>query len=94
VNSDARVVSVAVKWPGATNDITCFRNMRLFDMLCDGLFPSYVNIVADEAYAGVCKECRNQILTPYSRLQFFCRFIKGQRKYTELGKSSGIRSIV
>jgi hypothetical protein len=39
------------------------------EMLCDGLFPSYVHIVADEAYAGVCKECHNQILTPYSKLQ-------------------------
>jgi DDE superfamily endonuclease len=69
VDSDARVVNIAVKWPGATNDITCFRNMRLFEMLRDGIFPNYVHIVADEAYAGVCKECCNQILTPYIKLQ-------------------------
>jgi DDE superfamily endonuclease len=38
-------------------------------MLRDKLFPEHVHIVADEAYAGLSKECHDQILTPYSGLQ-------------------------
>jgi DDE superfamily endonuclease len=43
---------VVVNWPGSTNDITCFRETQLFHHLNNKTFPSYVPIVADEAYTG------------------------------------------
>jgi DDE superfamily endonuclease len=69
VYANARISMLAVKWPGATNDITCFRETKLFEMICDGLFPPFAPIVADEAYSGLSKECREQILYPFSGLQ-------------------------
>jgi DDE superfamily endonuclease len=69
VDSNVKVVTVAVNWPGSTNDITCFRETQLYNHLCSKTFPSYIHIVADAAYSGASAEGNNQIMTPYSGQQ-------------------------
>jgi hypothetical protein len=59
----------ATDWPGATNDLSCFRETPLFLLLKNKQLPHWVRIVADEAYTPLSAECGGQILTPYSQHQ-------------------------
>ena len=65
----AKVRFVQTDWPGATNDISCFRGTQLFNMLKNKELPNWMHIVADEAYSPLSAECGGQILTPYSQHQ-------------------------
>jgi len=64
-DANAKTRFVQTDWPGATNDLSCFRETPLFLMLNRQL-PHWVHIVADEAYSSLSAECNGQILTPYS----------------------------
>jgi hypothetical protein len=65
-DSNAIIHFVQTDWPGATNDITCFRQTPLFNALKKKMLPEYIHIVADEAYSALAAEFNGQILTPYS----------------------------
>jgi hypothetical protein len=56
---------VQTDWPGATNDLTCFRSTILYNLLCNRSLPDFMHIVGDEAYSPLAAECNNQILTPF-----------------------------
>jgi hypothetical protein len=68
-DANAKVRYVQTDWPGATNDLSCFRETALFALLKDKQLPHWVHIVADEAYSPLSAECSGQILTPYSQHQ-------------------------
>jgi hypothetical protein len=68
-DANAKVRFVQTDWPGATNDISCFRGTQLFHLLKTKQLPSWMHIVADEAYSPLSAECNFQILTPYSQHQ-------------------------
>ena len=42
-----------VGWPGATGDITAYKQMLLFAAFTDGKVPAWVHMVLDEAYASI-----------------------------------------
>jgi hypothetical protein len=66
---DIDVRFVQTNWPGATNDISCFRETGLFRLLKNQDLPHWMHIVADEAYSPLSVECNWQILMPYSQHQ-------------------------
>jgi len=68
-DSNGKVRFVQTDWPGATNDLSCFRETPLFHLLKSKQLPEWLNIVADEAYTPLSAECGYQILTPYSKHQ-------------------------
>jgi hypothetical protein len=68
-DANAKVGFVQTDWPGATNDLSCFRETPLFLLLKNKELPQWVHIVADEAYTPLFAECAGQILTPYSQHQ-------------------------
>jgi hypothetical protein len=68
-DSNAKVCFVQKDWPGATNDLTCFRSTMLYNLLCSRSLPDFMHIVGDEAYSPLAAECNNQILTPFSQHQ-------------------------
>jgi hypothetical protein len=68
-DANAKIRFVQTDWPGATNDLSCFRETSLFLMLKNRQLPYWVHIVADEAYSPLSAECSGQILTPYSQHQ-------------------------
>ena len=55
-DANAKVRFVQTDWPGATNDITCFRGTQLFNLLKTKQLPSWMHIVADEAYLPLSAE--------------------------------------
>jgi len=66
---NGKVRFVQTDWPGATNDLSCFRETPLFQALRSRAMPEWAHIVADEAYTPLSGECNFQILTPYSQHQ-------------------------
>jgi hypothetical protein len=68
-DANAKIRFIQTDWPGATNDLSCFRETPLFLMLKNRQLPHWVHIVADEAYSPLSAECNGQILTPYSQHQ-------------------------
>jgi hypothetical protein len=68
-DSNAKVRFVQTDWPGATNDLTCFRSTMLYNLLRSRSLPDFMHIVGDEAYSPLAAECNNQILTPFSQHQ-------------------------
>ncbi len=68
-DSSAKVRFVQTDWPGATNDLSCFQETTLFQLLKSKNLPEWLHIVADEAYTPLSAECNFQILTPYSQHQ-------------------------
>jgi hypothetical protein len=68
-DANAKIRFVQTDWPGATNDLSCFRETPLFLLLKSQDLPSWMHIVADEAYAPLSVECAGRILTPYSQHQ-------------------------
>ena len=54
-----------VGWPGATNDITAYKQTELYRMSTANQIPDFVSYVLDEAYSS----CRGQHLTPFSSSQ-------------------------
>ncbi len=68
-DANAKIRFVQTDWPGATNDLTCFRETALFMLLKSDNFPEWLHIVADEAYSPLSAECGWRILTPYSQHQ-------------------------
>ncbi len=52
-DSNGKIRFLQTDWPGATNDISCFR----------------AHIVCDEAYSALSVEYHKQIITPYSSYQ-------------------------
>jgi len=68
-DSNAKVRFVQTNWPGATNDLTCFRSTMLYNLLCSRSLPDFRHIVGDEAYSPLAAECNNQIMTPFSQHQ-------------------------
>jgi hypothetical protein len=68
-DANAKIRYVQTDWPGATNDLSCFRESPLFLFLKSQDSPSWMHIVADEAYAPLSVECGGRILTPYSQHQ-------------------------
>ncbi len=68
-DSKAKVRFVQTDWPGATNDLICFRSKMLYNLLCSRSLPDFMHIVGDEAYSPLASECNNQILIPFSQHQ-------------------------
>jgi hypothetical protein len=61
---NGKVRFVEMDWPGATNDLSCFRETQLFQALKSKAVPEWAHIVADEAYTPLSCECHYQILAP------------------------------
>ena len=55
-----------VNWPGATGDITAYKQTKLYRWFCDGLIPSKYHQVLDEAYGSIGGD---QHITPFTRSQ-------------------------
>ena len=55
-----------VSWPGATGDITAYKQTMLYRWFCDKMIPPQYHQVLDEAY---CSIGGDQHLTPYTRAQ-------------------------
>jgi len=68
-DSNAKVRFVQTDWPGATNDLSCFKETKIYSLLRSNLLPDWMHIVADEAYSPLSVECGHQILTPFSQHQ-------------------------
>jgi len=60
---------VQTDWPGATKDITCFRETPLNKVLHQKMLPEFLHIVCGEAYSALSVKHNNQIITPYSSHQ-------------------------
>ena len=56
----------AIKWPGATPDITAYKQTELYNMFDSAKIPEQYHTVLDEAYASIGG---NQHLCPYSKHQ-------------------------
>ena len=54
-----------VGWPGATNDITAYKESELFFAAMHDAIPSWVSFLLDEAYSS----CGGRHLTPFSQSQ-------------------------
>jgi DDE superfamily endonuclease len=54
-----------VGWPGATNDITAYKQTELYRMSTANQIPDFVSYVLDEAYSS----CGGRHLTPFSSSQ-------------------------
>jgi DDE superfamily endonuclease len=57
--------SFNVGWPGATNDITAYKQTDLYHMSTANQIPDFVSYVLDEAYSS----CGGRHLTPFSSSQ-------------------------
>jgi hypothetical protein len=68
-DSNAKVRIVQTDWPGATNNLSCFKETPLFLLLQSRQLPEWLHIIADEAYSPLSVECNHQILTPFSKHQ-------------------------
>jgi hypothetical protein len=55
--ANAKIRFVQTDWPGATNDLTCFRETALFMLLKSDNLPEWMHIIADEAYSPLSAEC-------------------------------------
>jgi len=68
-DANAKGWFVQTDWPGATNNLSCFRETPLFLLLRNQQLPHWMHIVADEAYSPLSMECNGQILMPFSQHQ-------------------------
>jgi len=68
-DANAKIRFVQTDWPGATNDVTCFRETALFNLLKNDQLSHWMHIVGDEAYSQLSAECGGRILTPYGQHQ-------------------------
>ena len=68
-DANAKIRFVQTDWPGATNDVTCFHETALFNLLKSDQLSDWVHIIADKAYTPLSVECGGQTLTPYSQHQ-------------------------
>ena len=68
-DANAKIRFVQTDWPGVTNDLSCFHETALFNLLKSDQLPDWMHIVADEAYTPLSVECGGQLLTPYSQHQ-------------------------
>ncbi len=68
-DSNAKVQFVQTDWPGATNDLTCFRTTMIYNLLRSKSLPDFMHIIGDEAYSPLSAEFNHQILTPFSQHQ-------------------------
>ena len=67
-----------VGWPGATGDITAYKQMLLFAAFTDGKVPAWVHMVLDEAYASIGGD---QHLCPYSKHQLEAARARSEEEY-------------
>lgn len=63
---DCKFVYFDVSWPGACNDITCYKQTSLYNKYITGAIPAGYHFVLDEAYSSIGGDTH---LTPYSRSQ-------------------------
>jgi hypothetical protein len=76
-----------VAWPGATPDITCYKQTLLRRMWRDGIIPSCYHMVLDEAYSSVGGDNH---LTPFSKAQLLVRLLVSRfRGGSFFGRVSG-----
>ena len=55
-----------ISWPGATGDLTCYKQTELYRNFCGGKYPDWAFMVLDEAYSSLND---NHHVTPFSRHQ-------------------------
>ena len=81
-DSDTKFRYLEISWPGATSDITAYKQTKLFRMFQDGTIPSWSHVVLDEIYSSIGG---NQHLTPYSRNQLRnCKRLTGDLAYCKM----------
>ncbi len=60
---------VQTDWPGEMNDLSCFRETKIYSLLLSKQLPDWMHIISDEAYSPLSVKCNHQILTPFSQNQ-------------------------
>ena len=65
-----------VGWPGATNDITAYKQTELYIAATQNTIPDWVSFVLDEAYSS----CGGRHLTPYSGHQLQRAYVPNTMK--------------
>ena len=69
-------------WPGATPDLTAYKQTSLFSRFDQGRLPTWAHLVLDEAYSSIGG---NHHLTPFSRNQLIkCKDEDGDQEYCKL----------
>jgi hypothetical protein len=66
---NAKVCFVQADWPGAMNDLSCFREIKIYSLLLSKQLPDWMHIISDEAYSPLSVKCNHQILTPFGQHQ-------------------------
>jgi hypothetical protein len=78
-----------IAWPGATPDITAYKQTELFLMWVRGIIPSCYHMVLDDAYSSIGG---NQHLTPFNRRQLRSANDKCERLYEQMKTFNNILS--
>jgi hypothetical protein len=88
-----------IRWPGATPDITCYKQTTLYELFMSGKVPEQYHMVLDEAYTSIggsqhlCPYSRAQMRTAkdhvseaeYEKMRVFCHLLSSQRITIERG---------
>jgi hypothetical protein len=70
-----------VKWPGSTNDITAYKQTKLYSWFQQKLIPDCFHMVLDEAYSSIGG---NQHLCPFTRHQLRRAREKSEELYCQM----------
>ena len=87
-DAHARFKYFEISWPGATADITAYKQTTLYRLFEDGIIPEWVCMVLDEAYASI----GGKHLTPYSRHQLLKARRRSIDEYNKLKAFNNILS--
>jgi hypothetical protein len=78
-----------VSWPGSTNDITAYKQTKLYNWFLDNRIPEEFHMVLDEAYSSIGG---NFHLTPYSKSQLKKARTVSEENYCKLKSFNNVLS--
>jgi hypothetical protein len=86
-DANAKIRFVQTDWSSENNDLSCFCETPLLLLLKSQDLPSWMHIVADEAYVPLSVECAGRIFHPIQSASAYSGETKGLAKPARLGGS-------